>query len=201
MQRRVIVVWLLVLALIVAIVIARTIEIDGEGGHEGHAEVASDPRMLLPVDVSELSALEVFYGGTLHRFERDAAGAWYYHGVHSAGQASHTHQTDPATAKRIDEALAGFGRTRLERDFPFDKVNDAFGVTKPRMIILIYQGRDLRLLAQYAVGEIAPDGYSRYLLPVGGNTVFSIANFQIDNLVNLIQAASAPAAAPQAAKP
>ena len=36
--------------------------------------------------------------------------------------------------------------------------------------------------------EPVGDGLSRYVLPVGGNYVVTIANYQIDNLLNLIQA-------------
>jgi hypothetical protein len=43
-------------------------------------------------------------------------------------------------------------------------------------------------LARYAVGIVAPDGVSRYVLPVGSTYVVTIANYQIDNLLNLIQA-------------
>jgi hypothetical protein len=56
------------------------------------------------------------------------------------------------------------------------------------MIILIYGKGSLQPLAQYAVGDVAPDGLSRYVLPVGSSYVVTIANYQIDNLLNLIRA-------------
>jgi hypothetical protein len=51
-------------------------------------------------------------------------------------------------------------------------------------------------LAQYAVGDVAPDGLSRYVLQVGSASVVTIADYQITNLLDLIQAVgggSAPA--------
>ncbi|HEU5283039.1 MAG TPA: hypothetical protein VFU53_04450, partial [Burkholderiales bacterium] len=45
-------------------------------------------------------------------------------------------------------------------------------------------------LVQYAVGDLAPDQFSRYVQAVGSPTVITIANYQIDNLLGLIQAVS-----------
>ena len=61
------------------------------------------------------------------------------------------------------------------------------------MVILVYRRNELQPFAQYAVGDIAPDTYSRYVMVVGATNVVSIANYQIDNLVGLIKSASNPA--------
>jgi hypothetical protein len=45
---------------------------------------------------------------------------------------------------------------------------------------------------QYAVGDVAPDGLSRYVLPVGSAKVFTIANYQITNLLDLVGAMASP---------
>jgi hypothetical protein len=45
-------------------------------------------------------------------------------------------------------------------------------------------------MAQFAVGDVAPDGLSRYVLPVGGKYVVTIANYQIENLLGLIEKVS-----------
>jgi len=146
-------------------------------------------RMLMPAPIEELGAIEIGHTGTLHRFERDGTGAWFYHGVHAGAQAAHAHQTDPARAQIIEKAFAALGRTRMERQLKLDAQSGTYGITSPQMIIIVYARGNPLPLAQFAVGDVAPDGLSRYVLPVGGNYVVTVANYQIDNLLNLIQAA------------
>lgn len=154
---------------------------------------ARDPKMLVPVFLDEVGAIEIAQGGTIHRFERDQAGAWFYHGAHAAANAGHAHQTDPAMAARIQKALEGFERARRERNFPLTDGGKNFGVATPQMVILVYRPKEIQPLAQYAVGDLAPDNVSRYVLPVGEPQVHTIANYQIDNLLNLIKMVNAPA--------
>lgn len=145
-------------------------------------------RMLLPAPIDQLGAIEIGYAGTLHRFERDSTGAWFYHGVHTGSEGAHAHAADASSAQRIESALAGFGRTRIEREFPIDTQSNPFGVTNPEMLILVYRPNELQPLAQYAVGDIAPDALSRYVLIVGSPAVVTIPNYQIENLLELIKA-------------
>lgn len=182
-RRKLIAVWLVLAALAVAIVLI-----------ERHDRVVSktpdtgrDERLLLPVAIEELGAIEVAHNGTLHRFERDATGAWFYHGIHSGTEQQHAHNADPATAARIEKAFAGLGRARMERQFPLNVQADEFGVTRPEMFIMVYRPKELQPLSRYAVGTVAPDKVSRYVLPVGSTWVVTIADFQIDNLLSLIQ--------------
>lgn len=181
---KLIAVWLLLAALVVAIVLIER--------HDRAASMAPDTgrdaRLLLPVAIEELGAIEVAHNGTLHRFERDATGAWFYHGVHTGSEQQHAHSSDPATAARIEKALAGLGRARMERQFPLNIQADEFGVTRPEMFIMVYRPKELQPLSRYAVGTVAPDKVSRYVLPVGSSWVVTIADFQIDNLLSLIQA-------------
>jgi hypothetical protein len=149
---------------------------------------AEGSRMLLPAAVAELGAIEVGHAGILHRFERDGTGAWFYHGMHTSAQAAHAHQTDPAQAQIIEKAFAGLGRARMERQFRLDVQSGNYGLTSPQMIVLVYGKGDPQPLAQYAVGDVAPDGLSRYVLPVGSSYVVTIADYQIDNLLDLIRA-------------
>ena len=184
MSRRLIAVWLLFVALAVAIVLV-------ERQHRTATSAAAgsrDERRLLPVEVAELGAIEVMHKGTLHRFERDPAGAWFYHGIHTGSEQQHGHNADPAAAAQIEKAFTGFGRTRMERQFPLNIQADEFQVTRPEIFIMVYQSKEAQPLARYAVGIVAPDGVSRYVLPVGSTYVMTIANYQIDNLLNLIQA-------------
>jgi hypothetical protein len=186
---RLVVVWGLFAALLVVVVAFEYGDL--VTGSSGRVRT-SDGRMLLPVPVDQLGALEIADGGTRHRFERDAAGAWFYHGVHTGSEGQHAHAADPAVARRIEDAVLAFGRTRIERQLPRDADTKAFGVTTPRTVILIYRRDDSRPLAQYAVGDVAPDALSRYVDVVGGPGVVTIPGYQIDNLLSLIQTVKAP---------
>ena len=197
MSPRLIAVWGVLLLLIGAIV---AIEMrDRAAAPSAGSGAARDPRLLLPVPIEQVGAIEIAYGGAVHRFERDANGTWFYHGAHAPAQAGHAHQADPAMAARIATAFAGFDRARMERDFPLQDGGKELGVATPKMVILAYRPKELQPLAQYAVGDVAPDKFSRYILPVGKPQVVTIANYQIDNLTALIEAVAGPAAAGGAA--
>lgn len=162
---------------------------------------ATDPRLLLPVPVDQLGALEIADAGRLHRFERDATGSWFYHGVHAGATAAHTHRPDPALAQRIERAVAAFGRTRVERQFALDNDGAPYGLASPNILVLAYRPAQAQPLAQYAVGAIAPDTASRYVMVVGRPVVVTIPNYQIDNLLALVNAASEAQAASAAGDP
>ena len=182
---RLVAVWLVLLGLVGAIVVIERTDLVGSSSRR---DGTRDPRMLLPVPVDQLGAIEVAHAGTLHRFERDAAGAWFYHGVHTGSEGTHAHQTDPSMAKRIEHAFAAFGRTRIERQFALETHAKDYGVATPETIVLVYRPNDLQPLGQYAVGDIAPDTLSRYVLVVGSPAVATIPNYQIENLLALIVA-------------
>ena len=191
-SRRLIAVWGMLLLLIGAIV---AIEMrDRAAEPSASSRSARDPRLLLPVSIEQVGAIEIAYGGAVHRFERDASGTWFYHAAHAPAQSAHAHQADPAMAVRITAAFEGFDRARMERDFPLQDGGKELGVATPKMVILAYRPNELQPLAQYAVGDIAPDKFSRYVLPVGKPQVVTIANYQIDNLTGLIHAVAGPAA-------
>ena len=183
-SRRLVAVWLLLAILAAAIVVIEM----GDSAESGHDATHGGERWLLPVEITEVGAIEVMNRGTLHRFERDANGVWYYHGIHADTTGEHGHVTDPVAAEKIDTALVGFSRARKERDFPLNVGNDEFGVTRPEIFILAYGLKDVQPFVRYAVGTVAPDNVSRYVLPVGSAEVVTIADFHIDNLLNLIAA-------------
>jgi hypothetical protein len=187
-RRGLLIVWLLLGALVLGIVVIELTEHLGANSAGG----GEDARMLLPVPVGELGAIEIAEAGRLHRFERDSTGTWFYHGVHTGAQPAHTHDPDPARAERIERAFAAFGRTRVERDFVLDREGTAYGVTAPEILVLVYRPNQSQPLAQYAVGHVAPDTVSRYVLAVGSRTVVTIPTYQVDNLVVLIRAVAGP---------
>jgi hypothetical protein len=152
----------------------------------------ADARLLLTVPVEQLGALEIADRGRLHRFERDAAGAWFYHGEHAGSAPDHSHTPDPELAERIERAFAAFGRTRVERRFPLQRGGGAYGVSTPEVLILVYRPNESQPLAQYAVGHVAPDTVSRYVMVVGQPEVVTIPKYQIDNLLALVETTAEP---------
>jgi len=199
-RRRVWVVWGALLLLLGAVFLMQEGgEVDDDG--HGHAsEEAEDARWLVPVPADELGAVEVVHEGNLHRFERDAAGLWFYHGVHGTADPQHGHITDPVLAEKIEKSLIGFSRTQKERRIPVSEGPEKFGVTAPQMIVLVYAKGQVQPLAQYAIGDSAPDTVSRYVMRVGDSEILTIPDFQIDNLLNLIQMAQAAAQQPATAQ-
>lgn len=148
--------------------------------------VVVNERRLLPIPIEEIGAIEILDKGTMHRFERDAAGSWFYHGLHNGETVGHDHKADPEMAQIIDKALTGFGRTRREQSLALDAKADEFGVTRPDMFIMVYRPKAADPVARYAVGVVTSDKYARYVLPVGEAKVQTIAEFHITNLLNLI---------------
>lgn len=199
-RTRLLAVWLLLVVLVGAIGLIEHTDLLGPQPRR-HGYGSSEAR-LLPVPVDQLGALEVIHGKTLHRFERDAAGAWFYHlhGVDTSSEASHRHDADAAVAERIAYAFAAFGRTRIERRFALQTPAKDYGVTTPAMLILVYQPQAMQPLAQYAIGDLAPDALSRYVLVVGSASVMTIPHYQIDNLLELIAAVAGSSAAGQATR-
>jgi len=185
----VVAVWAVLAGLVVVIV---ALELRDAG--RALSRAAADLRLLVPVPVDEVGAIEIAKAGQLHRFERDAAGTWFYHGMHAGGGAIHTHTPDPALAQRIERAVAAFARTRTERQFALERDAAAYGVATPDIVVLLYRPRQAQPLAQYAVGSLAPDTVSRYVMVVGRPLVVTIPGYQIDNLLALVQAAGASSA-------
>jgi len=206
---RLIVVWLVFVVLVGAVIVIERAELmlpedehghaghGGHGGHDDHDEHGDDEddehgeggiRMLMPAPLAQLTAVEIGYDGALHRFERDVDGVWFYH-THDPGAEpaeNHEHQADAAFTQRIDLALAAFGRTRIERDFHLERDAEAYGIASPDVIILVYGSESDEPLAQYTIGDIAPDTFSRYVQAAGHDEVVTIPNYQITNLLDLI---------------
>lgn len=182
-RTRVVAVWLLLAAL--GILIA-ALEYTDVVAARAHRPGALDSRMLVPIPVAQLGAVELADAGARHRFERDASGAWFYHGAHRGSEAAHAHDVDPVLSRTIERALLAFGRTRIERSFGRVTDGTLYGVTTPRILILIYRASETQPVIQYAVGDLAPDAASRYVDVVGGAGVVTIPGYQIDNLLALV---------------
>jgi hypothetical protein len=154
------------------------------GGESGDI---AEPGLLLPFRPERLGAIELAHAGRLHRFERDRAGVWSYHGVHTGAEGVHAHAADPVMARRLEFAFAAFGRTRIERRVRLDSGADRFGVTAPALVVLVYRAGEPRPAAQFAIGDLAPDTFSRYVLRAGSGEVVTIPNYQVENLLALVR--------------
>ena len=190
---RLIVVWLVFVVLVGAVIVVERADLmapeedhDEHGHHEEHEE--REVRMLMPAPLAQLTAIEIGHAGALHRFERDVNGAWFYHAHDPDAEPAenHEHQADAAFTQRIDLALAAFGRTRIERDFVLARDAEAYGIASPDVIILVYGSESDEPLAQYTIGDVAPDTFSRYVQAAGHDEVVTIPNYQITNLLDLI---------------
>jgi len=180
---RLLVVWVVFGILVAAAVVVELA--DRTTSSEATAERSAD--MLLAVPIADVGAIEVGHSGTLHRFERNRDGVWFYHGAHGNSEAAHEHQPDPAKADTIAKSLSGLTRARIERRLPPDAGGAKYGFASPRMLIVVYRVNEPRPFAQYAVGEVAPDSFSRYVQKAGSNEAVTIANYQIENLLKLVE--------------
>jgi hypothetical protein len=182
-SKRLIAIWGVLLVLAVVIFI-------GERQRSEQLGVSSQRVVpwLLPAPMEKLGAVEIMVKGSMHRFERDAEGRWFYHGAHDASKAEHGHSTDPQMAALIDKAMIAFGRVQREQKIAIKAGEDEYGVTRPDVFILVYLPKTDEPLARYAVGTIAIDSVSRYVLPVGAAEIVTIPDFHIKNLLALIDA-------------
>lgn len=180
------VVWLVLAVLIGVAVVIEYSDRASDAARSSAAERSADA--LLPVPMDDLGAVEVGQAGALHRFERSRDGVWFYHGAHGSSETAHEHRTDPAKAEVIATGLAALARARIERRLPLDAGGAQYGLAAPRMLLVIYRVNEPRPFAQYVVGDVAPDSFSRYVLKSGSTEVVTTANYQIDNLVKLLEA-------------
>jgi hypothetical protein len=179
-------IWIAVLALATVIFVKeRELALSVEQP-EGH-----DPKWLVPVALEEIGALEILRKGQLHRFERDDKGIWFYHGQQDDPNIKdHAHRADPLAATTIAQAVAMFVRTRKEQPIPLQPGKDEYGVSRPDILIMIYNPKKSEPVARFSVGMVSPNGYSRYVLAVGANEAVTIPEYQITNLMAMIDAVS-----------
>jgi hypothetical protein len=182
-SKRLIIIWTVLSALAVVIYI-------GERQRSEELGIANQRivHWMLPAPIQDLGAVEIMVKGSMHRFERDAEGLWFYHGMHDASKAEHGHRTDPQLAAVIDKAMISFGRIQREQKIAVKAGEDEYGVTRPEIFIMVYRHKAEEPLARYAVGTVATDRVSRYILPVGAADIVTIPDFHIQNLLALIDA-------------
>jgi len=193
-RRKLVVVWVALLVLVGVIIAVEWADRAAERADaQFEAQGGDRSRMVVPIPLEEIGAIEIAHAGALHRFERDAAGLWLYHGPHApTSEPAQGHRADPVAAEKIAKALGGLGRAKFEREFPFDPKSQDYGVLNPKTLLLLYRKGELQPLVQYAIGDMAPDGVSRYVLKIGAAQVDTLPEYHVQNLVGVVQAASAP---------
>jgi len=187
-QRRskLVIIWITVFALAALIFVKERQLAKSEEEPEGNR-----PKWLIPIALEEIGAIEVLRKGQLHRFERDEKGIWFYHGQQDvANAAEHAHRADPLAANTIAQAVAMFSRTRKEQPIPLQPGKDEYGVSRPDILIMVYNPKKSEPVARFSVGMVSPNGYSRYVLPVGAAEAVTIPEYQITNLMAMIDAVS-----------
>ena len=187
-QRRskLVIIWITVLALAALIFVKERQLAKSAEEPEGNR-----PKWLIPIALEEIGAIEVLRKGQLHRFERDDKGIWFYHGQQDvANAAEHAHRADPLAANTIAQAVAMFSRTRKEQPIPLQPGKDEYGVSRPDILIMVYNPKKSEPVARFSVGIVSPNGYSRYVLPVGATEAVTIPEYQITNLMAMIDAVS-----------
>jgi len=182
-RKKLIFIWLVLVGLAVAIFFAEV-----KRSEKISAPVVRESKRLLPAPIEDIRAVEIMSKSAMHRFERDSAGLWIYHGTHDGTQSEHEHVTDPKVAAIIHDAMVIFDRVQREQSIPLQSGEDEFGVIRPDMFIVVYRSKSEEPLARYAVGTTATDGVSRYILPVGAAEIVTIPDFHIQNLLGLIDA-------------
>jgi hypothetical protein len=176
--------WLAVLAIAVAAIVWQVARPSAPAAHDEH-DAAVSP--LIDLDAASWSAVELLGPNGMQRFERDGAGRWLLHGEAAGEAAGHQHRADTASADRIASVFGAFARARIERVLPAAAAGlTAYGLDRPEWIVLIH-GTGRRPPLTLEVGQIAPDGLSRYVrLPHDGRVV-TVANFQIEGVLALLR--------------
>jgi hypothetical protein len=162
---------------------------------ETMAGVKRPTDLLLPVSIDRVWAIEIVFEGKLHRFERDGAGDWLLHvGQHTHSGNTAAHVADPAQARIIATALAGFDQTQIEgllAHHPESSQLEHYGLSRPMMIVLIYQRDSSSPLARIEIGNMANDGFGRYARIAESGDVVTIAAYEPGRLIDLLKAVGA----------
>jgi len=191
-KKKLLSVWAILAALIIVIVTLKISDWQEEKASRENS-LAAGERSLLPVLLKGINVVEIAYADALYRFERDQAGTWFFHahGVSSV-LAEHGHVADAGEAEIIGTRLAGLDNARIERKLEDSKNQDQYGVTRPQLLLLVYGANPAKPMAQYAFGDTAPDKLSRYVLLVDSGDVVLVADYQAQNLIDLIKEITAP---------
>lgn len=156
-------------------------------------DIAAAPLVTAPL--AQWSAVELLGSDGLHRFERDPSGRWLRHADAAGESADHRHEAEAAAAERIATVFGAFSRAGIERRIAVAEPAQlaAYGLDRPPLIVMI-RGLEGRPVLTLEVGQLAPDGLSRYVRLPRDGSVLTIPNYQVDGLLGLTRAASSAGA-------
>ena len=183
--------WLAVLALGMAAILWQALRPATRAELAEHDAHGAAGTPLIAVAEADWSAVDMVDTNGRQRFERDPAGHWFLHTGSAGDAADHTHRSAPAEAARIAAVFATFSRARIERTLAAEPAQlGGYGLGGAQRVVLVY-GRDARAIVTLEIGQVAPDGLSRYVRVSQAGGLQMIPNYQIEGLLGLIQPAPA----------
>jgi len=157
---------------------------------------ASSAKLLLPVSIAQIWAVEVVSGGVMYRFERDPAGDWFYHvGQHTHGAGGLVHRADPKLAPAIAAELGALERLPVGdviAPHPVADELDSYGLEHPPLLMLLYGRDSAGPVARVAFGNAVEGSDDRYARVQETDAVVTIPVQQAEHLTKLLQLAGAP---------
>jgi hypothetical protein len=152
--------------------------------------------LLLPVSIARVWAIEIVGGGTLYRFERDAAGFWFHHiGQHVHTPGGFVHYADPTLAPLIAAELAMLERVpvaRIATRRPDAAALTGAGLEHPSMILLLYSRDTAGPVARIELKNATSDGPDRYARIQQSDTLVIVPDAAAQHLATLLQLAGRP---------
>jgi hypothetical protein len=196
MRRRLLIVWLLLLALVGAIAV-----------HEGTDLFAPEPAPartgrvpMFDFGEPDLAQVEILYRGQSATLMRDPSGQWFQHqGEHqhtgaaeseTAAAPGDAHVADPTRAAEIAQQLAVTARMLADRRVEPEQELKAYGLLDPQAMIAFY-GRNgdrtdyARPLDVLYVGDLLPTDYAYYGMRDGDDQLSLIPRYQVALLLAL----------------
>ena len=153
-------------------------------------------KLLLPVSIGQLWAIEIVSRGALYRFERDPAGRWFHHvGQHVHLPGGLVHQADPTLAPLIETELTGLDRLSIARivaRHPDAAGLASAGLEHPATILLLYSRDTAGPVARIEFGNPAADGLDRYARIQQSDVLVVVSDDAARHLAALLQLAGTP---------
>ncbi len=191
---RLLVIWLVLLALIGGIVVADRTRIFDSDPPPPAGSIS-----VFQFTEADLGSVEVLYKGQFAALMRDPGGQWFLHdanhchGAAAAGAdapAGETHSADPARAAEIVEQLSVTARMTADRRVEPERGLESYGLDNPQTTFAFYGkavGDDVpsRLNVLY-VGDLLPTEYTYYAKREGEDDLLLIPRYFVALLLALI---------------
>lgn len=153
-------------------------------------------KLLLPVSITQIWAIEIVSRGALYRFERDPAGLWFHHiGQHVHLPGGFVHHADLSLAALIEAELTGLERlpiARIVARHPDAAGLAGAGLDHPATILLLYSRDNAGPVARIELGNPAADGLGSYALIQQSDALAIVPDDAARHLATLLQLAGTP---------